>query len=415
MPRSAELALYGGQPVRQAPFPADKDIGEEELRLVEKVIRSKQLNRFQGHLTREFELRFAEHYGVAHCTASSSGTAAIHIALGAINPDPCDEFITAPITDMGTIIPILAQNCLPVFADIDPRTYNVSPASIRERLTERTRGIIVVHLFGNPCDMDPIMEIARAHNLYVIEDCSQAYGTMYKGRRCGTIGHFGCFSLQASKHITTGDGGLTITNDDELGERARLFADKGWPRYSAEGARNYLFFGFNYHMTELTAAVGLAQLPKLDRICAARHWAGERLTEQLQDLPGIVPPLTQPGGLHTYWSYPLRLDEEKLGWTKEEFAEAVRAEGAPISTGYIGYPIFMYEYIRRQHIYGRSQCPFDCPKYGSGHIIRYEEGYCPEAERALQQMANLHVNEFFTEQDVDDLAHIVRKVALSSK
>jgi len=132
MPRSAELALYGGPPVRKAPFPADKDIGEEELRLVEKVIRSKQLNRFQGQLTREFELRFAEHYGVAHCTASSSGTAALHIAIGAINPDPCDEFITAPITDMGTIIPILAQNCLPVFADIDPRTYNISPASIRE-------------------------------------------------------------------------------------------------------------------------------------------------------------------------------------------------------------------------------------------------------------------------------------------
>lgn len=405
------LALDGGTPLRTTPFPSGKDIGEEELRLVQEVIQSKLLNRTQGHMTRDFELRFAEHYGVAHCTASMSGTSAIHVAVGALNPDPCDEFITAPITDMGTIIPLLAQNCLPVFADIDPVTYNMSPASIRERITDRTRGIILVHLFGNPCDMDPIMEIAREHDLYVIEDCSQAYGTMYKGRRCGTIGHFGCFSLQASKHITTGDGGLTITNDDALGERARLFADKGWPRYSADGARNYLFFGLNYHMTELTAAVGLGQLPKMDRICAARNWAGDLLTGQLQDLPGVTPAITQPGGVHTYWSYPLRIDAGDLGMSKERFAQAVRAEGAGIATGYIGYPIYMYEYIRRQQIYGNSRCPFDCPKYGSGHEIRYEAGYCPEADRALDQMANLHVNEFFTEQDVNDLAAIVRKVA----
>jgi perosamine synthetase len=259
------LAVNGGTPLRTTPFPSGKDIGEEELRLVQQVVESKLLNHVQGHMVRDFELRFAEQYGVGHCTASMSGTSAIHVAIGAINPDPCDEFIAAPITDMGTIIPILFQNCLPVFADIDPGTYNMSPASIAERITDRTRGIILVHLFGNPCDMDPIMQIARARDLFVIEDCSQAYGTMYKGRRCGTIGHFGCFSLQASKHITTGDGGLTITNDDALGERARLFADKGWPLYSADGARNYLFFGLNYHMTELTAAVGLG---------SCRRWTG---------------------------------------------------------------------------------------------------------------------------------------------
>jgi perosamine synthetase len=152
----------------------------------------------------------------------------------------------------------------------------------------------------------------------------------------------------------------------------------------------------------------------MDRICAARNWAGDRLTEQLQGLPGVTPATTQPGGVHTYWSYPLRIDEEQLGMTKERFAECVRAEGADIATGYIGMPIYMYEYIRRQHIYGNSRCPFDCPKYGSGHEIQYEAGYCPQADLALAQMANLHVSEFFQEQDVDDLAAIVRKVALAN-
>lgn len=407
----SKLAINGGKPVRSTPFPYAKDIGQEELELLQQVIASKQLNRTHGTFVRRFEEAFAEHFGVRWGVASTSGTAAIHVAVGALNLEPCDEVITAPITDMGTVIPILAQNCLPVFADVAPDTYNITADTIRERISDRTRAIIVVHLFGNPCDMEPIMELARERDLYVIEDCSQAHGSVYRGRRVGTIGHLGAFSLQASKHITTGDGGMTITDDEELGERARLFADKGWPRYSAEGARNYLMFGFNYRMTELQGAVGLAQLEKLDRICAARNWAGDLLTRKIAGISGIKPPKVTDGGVHTYWLYALRIDEQALGMTKERFAEAVRAEGAPCSAGYIGKPIFLYEALRRQQVYGSSRCPFDCPKYGSGHVIRYEEGICPQTERALNEMVTIPISEFFEQQDVEDMATIIAKVA----
>jgi len=408
-----KLAIDGGTPLRTEPFPYRKDIGAEELALVTEVINSGQLCLHGGEKVPQFEARFAQHYGVKHCTATTSGTAALHVAVGGINPNPGDEFITAPITDMGTIIAILGQNCIPVFADIDPATYNVSPASIEERITDRTVGIIPVHLFGNPCDMDAIMDIATRHDLYVIEDSSQAYGTMYAGRRCGTIGHVGAFSLQQSKHITTGDGGLTITDDNELGERIHLFGNKGWPNYSAKGAREYVQFGFCYRMTELTAAVGLAQLRKLDRITAAYNWAGDLLARKLQDIAGITPPATQPDGLHTYWLFALRIDEKVLGMTKERFAEAVTAEGAPCSAGYIGYPIFLYKALREKRIYGDTLFPFDSGEYGSGHEVPYEPGYCPEAEKALDEMVCLRVNQYFTEEDVRDMADIVRKVAES--
>lgn len=406
-----KLAIHGGEPVRTEPFPSGKDIGAEELALVTEVIESKRLCLHGGEKVPLFEARFAEHYGVRHCTASTSGTSALHVAVGGINPNPGDEIITAPITDMGTIVAILAQNCIPVFADIDPDTYNVSPASISERITDRTAAIMPVHLFGNPCDMDAIMRIAREHNLHVIEDTSQSYGTMYRGRRAGTIGDIGSFSLQQSKHITTGDGGLTITDDDALGERIHLFANKGWPNYSALGAREYRIFGFCYRMTELTAAVGLAQLPKLDRITAGFNWAGDLLTEKLQGIPGIQPPITTPGGVHTYWHYALRVDEQELGMSNVEFARACVAEGAPCGAGYIGCPIYMYEALRKKNIYGDTLFPFDSKEYGSGHEVPYEEGYCPEAERALNEMASLHVNQYFTEKDIQDMADIVHKVA----
>jgi perosamine synthetase len=406
-----KLAIDGGTPVRTRPFPSGKDIGDEELDLVQQVIQSGQLNRTGGMYVQRFEDAFAEHFGVKHSTASTSGTAAIHVALGALNLEPCDEVITAPITDMGTVIPILAQNCLPVFADVDPETYNITAHTIAQQLTDRTRAVVVVHLFGNPCDMGPIMDLAHERNLWVVEDCSQAHGSMYQGRRVGTIGHLGAFSLQASKHITTGDGGMTITDDDELGERARLFADKGWPRYGAAGARDYLMFGFNYRMTELQGAVGLVQLKKLDRICAARNWAGDLLTEKIKKLKGVIPPKVTPGGVHTYWLYAMRIREEELGMTKERFAEAVRAEGLPCSAGYIGKPIFLYEALRQQRIYGTSHCPFDCPKYGSAHVIRYEEGVCPETERALDEMVTVPISEFLEEEDVEDMATIIAKVA----
>ncbi len=269
------LAINGGEPIRTGGYPnvgnaAGRTVGDEELANLETVIRSGMLNRSGGKFVPGIEEKFAQHLGVKHCVASTSGTAAIHIAVGAINPNPGDEIITGPITDMGTVIPILAQNAIPVFGDLRRDNIGLDAQDVERRINERTKAIIAVHLCGNATDMDPLLKLAEKYNLCVVEDCSQAYGTLYKGKHVGTIGHIGTFSLQQSKHITTGDGGLTVTNDDNLGERAVLFANKGWPNYGT-GERNYVMFGMNYRMTELQAAVLDAQIDKVEWVTARRN------------------------------------------------------------------------------------------------------------------------------------------------
>lgn len=406
------LALRGGTPVRRKPFPSignrsGRTFDEEEMRHLQEVMASGALSRAFGTKVKQLEEEFPRRIGARYCTASTSGTAAIHIALGAINPEPGSEVITGPITDMGTIIPILFQNCIPVFADLDPETLTFDLEDLERRITERTKAIIPVHLCGNANDMDGIMALAERYGLWVIEDCSQAYGTLYKGRHVGTIGHLGCFSLQQSKHITAGEGGLTVTNDPHLAERAALFANKGWPNYG-QGGRDYVMFGTNYRMTELQAAVVLGQLTKLERVTEARHRWGTWLTESIRDLPGLRPPIVRPGVRHTYWFYPLQIDQKALGVSTDRFAEALRAEGIPAGAHYIGKPIFLFDLLREKRIYGTSRYPFDL--LPPEEEPRYEPGVTPKAERILADLVQIPINENYTEEDVRDIATAIRKV-----
>lgn len=398
-----KLAVDGGTPVRTKPFPPRQPFGDREVELATQAIRSQNLFGPSGTMVPEFERRFAKLYGLEHAVTSTSGTAAIHVALGAVNPDPGDEIIAAPITDAGTILPILFQNCIPVFADIDD-TYNLDPASVEANITPRTKAIIVVHLFGNPCDMDAMCDIARRHQVVLIEDCCQAHLTKYKGRLCGTFGDIGCFSLQQSKHMTAGDGGITITNDPDFGDRMNRFRDKGWTR--KPGARRYPFLGLNYRMTELHAAVALAQLEKIADVVQARHELGELLSESIRDLPGLLPSPVTDGGWHTYWHYGLRIVEGDAA----KFAEALRAEGIPAGCGYIGKPIFLcMESLTEKTTFGRSSHPLDgCH---GGRRIEYAEGLCPKTEAILRQMIVLTIHEHMSRDDVADMATAIRKVA----
>jgi len=401
----AKLALEGGTPYRKRPFPRREPFGEREVELVVEAVRSQNLFGPTGDKVPEFERRFAELYGVRYAVASTSGTAAIHIALGTLDPEPGDEVITAPITDAGTVVPILYQNCIPVFADVDD-TYNMDPEDVERKVTPRTRAILVVHLFGNPCDMERITEVARRHGIPVIEDCSQAHLTEYKGRYVGTIGDMGCFSLQQSKHMTTGDGGVTVTSREELAERMALFRDKGWTRKPGWGRRSYLFLAPNYRMTELQGAVGLAQLEKVRDVVRRRNELGDMLTQLIRDLEGVVPPPVTPGGRHTYWLYPLRVTK----WPAERFAEALTAEGVSASAGYIGEPIFLcMEALASKRTFGRSGHPLDgC--HGA-RVPEYAPGTCPKAEEVLRQMVTLGLHEGYTQEDVEDMAGAIRKVA----
>jgi len=399
------LAIDGGTPFRTEKFPRRTPFGDREIELVTEAIRSQNLFGPGNRMVPDFETRFASLYGAKYVAASTSGTAAIHVAVGTINPEPGDEIITAPITDLGSVVPIIYQTAIPIFADVDS-TYNMDPADVERKITARTKAILAVHLFGNPCDMDALVAIAKRHNVPLIEDCSQAHLTTYKGRLCGTMGDIAAFSLQQSKHMTTGDGGMTMTNRDDWAERMRLFTDKGWTRQPGWGPRTYRFLAPNYRMTELQGAVGLAQCEKVQAVVERRHHLGTLLSEAIANLEGVESPPVTPGGKHTYWSFPLRLSK----WAPRRFAEALTAEGVPASGGYIGKPIFLCaEALASQETFGSSGFPFNSPY--TERKISYDDSLCPRAQDALDHMVNLSINEQFREQDIFDMAGAIRKVA----
>lgn len=413
MSQTDRPALLGGTPVRRQPLPApNRWTGPNAIENVRQVLETGQMSRVGGTWVPRLEQAFAEFYGVKHCTACTSGTAAIHVAVGALNPEPGDEIITAPITDVGTVIPILAQNAIPVFADVELESGNLDPVDVERRITPRTRAILPVHLFGTPCNLDALCDLAQRHGLALLEDCSQAYCADYHGRWVGTFGDVGCFSMQQSKHFTTGQGGLTITNDDDWGQRCALFADKGWPRYSAAGAREHLSFGLNYQMTELQGAVAMAELPQLHSVIERRMRNGERLTELLDGAVGVHPQRVLDGCRSVYWLYGLRAAEAETGLPAARFAQAVRAEGIACGYQYIGKPIFMYEAVRRQQVYGTSDYPFSLQP--PDQRVRYEAGECPVCEAALNEMLTIPLHECYGEQDLQDIAAALHKVSANA-
>jgi perosamine synthetase len=402
-----KLAIHGGPKAINRPLTGGKKWGYPELREIIDVFESGQYYRYGGSKVQDFEKAFRRTYGVRHAVASTSGTAAIHVALGMLNPEPGSEIITGPITDLGSIVPILYQQCIPLFADTLPDTFCMDPLEIERLVTPRTAAIMPIHLFGNPCDMDAIVAIATAHKVPVIEDCSQAHYTSYRGRLCGTIGDIGAFSLQASKHITTGEGGMTITNRRSLAKRGALFADKGWAR-GGWGARAYRFLGLNYRMTELQGAVGCAQIRKLEAVTSARNRNGDRLTELIASAPGLRPQKVTEGGRHTYWLYGMVVEPDAR-YTPDEFAAAIRAEGLGVGVGYIGKPIFMCAgALTHGDTFGKSGLPFTLAGVPD---ISYDETICPRTQELLNRMLTLNISEFHTDRDVEDMAGAINKVA----
>src|SRR5687767_12888702 len=239
-------------------LPSDQDatgreLGDDELVQLAAVIESGTLTSTKGQFVRRLEQRFAEYMGVEWTYACSHGTAALHTALAAIDPEPGDEVITTSITDMGALTPIIYQSAIPVFADVDSRTYNITADTIEAVLSPRTKAIMVTHLFGNPCRMGEIMEMARVRGIPVIEDCAQVFGAEINGRKVGAWGDIGCFSLQQGKHITTGEGGLVATNNADFARRMFLFINKAWG-YGDKNPDHY-FLALNFRMNELTDAV----------------------------------------------------------------------------------------------------------------------------------------------------------------
>jgi len=324
-------------------LPSDRDstgrsLGQEEIELLHEVIDGGNLFCVPGNMVPRFEREFAEMFGSPHARAVTSGTAAVHTALGALDIAPGDEVITTPITDMGAITPILFQGAIPVHADVDPDTLNVTAETIAPRITARTRAIIVTHLFGNPCVMDPILALAAEHGLPVLEDSAQAYLATYKGRLCGTMGDIAAFSFQQGKHMTTGEGGMVLTGDPDLARRARVWADKGW-NYDPK-APDHEFMGLNYRMTELQGAVGLAQLRKLPEMVKARVRSVEALLQRIEDIPGVKAATVDPDAQATWWRIPLLIDEEETGVSPADIESTLVRVKVWAKAGYISRPTF---------------------------------------------------------------------------
>ncbi|MBM3189424.1 MAG: DegT/DnrJ/EryC1/StrS family aminotransferase, partial [Chloroflexi bacterium] len=342
---------------------------------------------------------------VAYATATSSGTAAVHAALGALRLDIAQEVLSSPITDPGGVAPILWNNCIPIFADAVPATMNVDPASIAERITDRTRAIIVTHLAGQPVDMDPVMALAKEHSLPVIEDCSQAHGAVYKGRLVGTIGDVGVFSLMGGKHHTAGgQGGMVITDNEELYWNAKRFADRGKPFNSSE--KKNLFLGLNYRMTEIEAVIGRCQLRKLDTVLARRRKVVAALGEAISELQAIRLGTVIPDAVSSYWLVLLHVDAACLTVSKERFALAAAAEGAPMDPHY-DWIVYESPWFRTRATYGCSGCPWTCPFYGRD--VAYE-GSCPGARAGIDSHMVLHIHEGYGDQEVEDIAAALAKV-----
>lgn len=405
------LAIDGGAPLRSAPLPdwtaaSGRRFGAEEKEALARVIDSGRLWRVGGTEVAGLEREFATLIGARHAVASTSGTAALHLATAAVNPDPGDEIVLPAITDFGTAAAIVATNAVPVFADVDPRTACLTLESVERVITARTRAVIVVHMFGGATDVDAIVAYCRPRGILVIEDCAQAYLTVPPGGAgyAGTRGDIGCFSLQQAKHISAGDGGLTVTDDPILADRMRLFADKGWPRET--GVRSSALFGMNYRMNELTGAVARCQLQKLPQVIADRRSIGSRLRAGLADLDGLHLASNIDPASHSFWFFPLFLDTQRLGIDYRTFSEAMTAEGVPAG-GYLGVPLYAMPPLMEARVYGTTGFPLRLPD-GSP---RYHWGDCPVAERLVgSDLVVVPANENLSERDVEDTIAAVRKV-----
>ncbi|MGQ9730026.1 MAG: DegT/DnrJ/EryC1/StrS family aminotransferase [Candidatus Zipacnadales bacterium] len=413
------LAIDGGVPLRTEPFPPWPYFSEETIQAAMEPLREGKPNYWTGPRGLEFQRKFADFCGVKHGIAVNSGTSALHVACGALGLGPGDEVITPSYTFIASAMCVIQQNAVPVFADIDPQTHTISPDDIRAKITPQTKAIIAVHLYGHPCDMDAIMQIAEEHGLWVIEDCAQAHGAEYKGRGVGSIGHINAFSFCQDKIFTTGgEGGMVTTNDDNLARNACAFKDHGfWEEERRDLLHReslYLYIhhqlGFNYRMTEMQSAIGLKELEKLTTWHLPRRARNaEAITEQLEGVPGLRLPIVRPGCKHAWYKYPIILDLDVLSCDRDQFVKAVRAEGYPGAA--VGdWPENYREnvFVKRQG-YGPTGCPLTCPH--NKRVIDYSQVYCPNAADVGRRTIKLQVHPTMEPEDAADIGRIVRKVA----
>lgn len=426
MSKTAALALLGGPKARAKAFAPHPVLGKEERAQVADVLKTGVMSGFVasagepflgGPKVRLLEEGFKDYFKVKYAIAVNSATAGLHAALAAAGVGPGDEVIVTPYSMSASASAILMAQGIPVFADIQDETFCLDPQQVQAKITPRTKAIVVVHLFGQAADMDALMAIARKHKLAVIEDTAQAPAALYKKKFAGTIGTAGIFSLNQHKTITTGEGGVIVTNDLKIAEKCRLVRNHGEVIVGPMGYDDIVnTLGWNYRMTELEAAVGVAQLGKLDRLTAHRVKLAQYFTGRLSKAgyPGLTMPLIRKGNNHVYFSVPLKFDAIKVGISRKTFAAALRAEGMPIGEGYVR-PIYWEPMYQRQLCYGNDGYPFKSPFYKGK--VDYRKGLCPVVERMhTQELLSTGICRYpLTVKDMDDCLRAFDKVYMALK
>ena len=425
----SKLALFGGPKVRTQLFPAYRTIGREEEVAVVDVLRSGVLSKFVGGWHPDFyggpqvkalEEEWARHFGVKHAITVNSATSGLYCAVGAIGAGPGDEIIVSPYTMSASATAALIFNSVPVFADIEEDYLCLSAESIEERITEATRAIIVVDIFGQPYDAERINAIAKKHNLWVIEDAAQAPNAKYNGQFAGTLGDIGIYSLNYHKHIHAGEGGLIVTDNDNLAEKMRLIRNHAEAVVEDKGVTDLVnMVGFNFRMNEIEAAIIREQLKKLPALVKRRQENVDYLATKLSEIPCLEPARVRPGCEHVFYMHILKFDSEVAGIHRNRFVEAVRAElpaielreteGVKVVAGYVK-PLYLQPMFQQKIAYGKQGCPFKC-----SHAFRdvsYNRGICPVCEKMhFDELINHELmRPFMSGEDLDDVFAAFQKV-----
>ena len=352
-------------------------IGEEEKKAVLEVLNSGRLA--QGEKVAEFERNFADYIKVKHAIAVNSGTSALHAALLACRVKQGDEVITTPFSFIATANAILYCQAKPVFVDIDEKTFNINPEEIKEKITKKTKALVIVHLYGLSCEMRVIKEICEDYKLLLIEDACQAHGAEYKGKKVGSFGDAGIFSFYPTKNMTTGEGGMVTTSNEKIAERARVIREHG-------AKQKYLHetLGYNYRMTDIAAAIGIEQLKKLDKMNGARVKNASILTKGIKKISGVIPPFVPQGTKHVFHQYTIRITED-YNIQREELIERMRVNG--IATA-IYYPLP----IHKQPLYIK---------------LGYKDEL-PKAEKACKEVLSLPVHAGVDEEGINKIIKVIK-------
>jgi perosamine synthetase len=412
---TSKLAIFGGSPVLPAPLKPYRSIGAAEVEAVKRVAEAGCLSGFYGSagpeflggpMVQRFEENWRQFFGTRHAVSVNSATSGLFAAMGAIGLSPGDEVIVPPYTMSATAMAPLLYGGIPVFADVDRETYTLDLAAVEAAISPKTRAILVVNLFGQPARLRELRTLADQRGLFLVEDNAQSPLATEGGRYAATVGHIGIFSLNYHKHIHTGEGGICVTDDDDLAHRLQLIRNHAESVVADAGVSNLVnMVGFNFRLSELSAAVGIEQLRDAETHVGRREHIGRRLSDGVAGLEGLHAPIHRDDCRHVYYVWAPRTDAAELGATRTQFSKALAAEGFPHFSGYVA-PLYRLPLFRNRIAFGRDGYPFNLSS------VRYDDGSCPVTE-------SLHEHELFgfepcaydlSDADIDLLIEAIRKV-----